>query len=177
MNDQTRSTFDQLNIFTVVHSCCGSYGTDWRYLTILQLSIHFNPNLELKNKTASCETLCHQGNARCILLMSNLLFTILSCYGSTHCLMLIVRYGHLSTLYHSCGLACQKRMLKTVPGLGYLCSEDKVGWLWHSLVILHIYSSQFYFPTPQSHYLMVIGTKVDWTLCVMVAGFLVSRGG
>ena len=31
--------------------------------------------------------------------------------------------GGLRTLCHSCGFACQKRVLKTFPGLGYLRSE------------------------------------------------------
>ena len=34
--------------------------------------------------------------------------------------------GGLSTLCHRCGFACQQRVLKTFPGLGYLRSEDKV---------------------------------------------------
>ena len=32
--------------------------------------------------------------------------------------------GGLSTLCHSCGFACQQRVLKTFPGPGYLRSED-----------------------------------------------------
>ena len=34
--------------------------------------------------------------------------------------------GGLSTLCHSCGFACQQRVLKTFPGPGYLHSEDGV---------------------------------------------------
>ena len=34
--------------------------------------------------------------------------------------------GGSSTLYHSCGFVCQKRILKTFPGPGYLRSEDEV---------------------------------------------------
>ena len=34
--------------------------------------------------------------------------------------------GGLSTLCHSCGFACQQRVLKTFPGPGYLRSEDGV---------------------------------------------------
>ena len=39
---------------------------------------------------------------------------------------LIGRDGGLSTLCHSCGFACQQRVLKTFPGLGYIRSEDGV---------------------------------------------------
>ena len=52
---------------------------------------------------------------------------------------LMRREGGLSTLCHSCGFACQQRVLKTFPGPGYLHSEDGVVWLWHSLVNLYIY--------------------------------------
>ena len=53
--------------------------------------------------------------------------TILSCYGSIPwALGLIGRDGDLSTLCHSCGFACQHRVLKTFPGRGYLHSEDGV---------------------------------------------------
>ena len=51
--------------------------------------------------------------------------TILSCYGSIPlALGLIGRDGGLSTLCHSCGFACQQRVLKTFPGSGYLHSKD-----------------------------------------------------
>ena len=61
---------------------------------------------------------------------------------------LIERDGGLSTLCHSCGFACQQRVLKTFPGPGYLCSEDGVVWLWHLLVYnigidIHIISWNF----------------------------------
>ena len=39
---------------------------------------------------------------------------------------LIGRDGGLNTLRHSCGFACQQRVLKTFPGPGYLHSEDGV---------------------------------------------------
>ena len=39
---------------------------------------------------------------------------------------LIGRDGGLNTLCHSCGFACQQRVLKTFPGPGYLHSEDGV---------------------------------------------------
>ena len=52
---------------------------------------------------------------------------------------LIGRDGGLSTLCHSCGFACQQRVLKTFPGPGYLHSEDGVVWLWHPLLNLYVY--------------------------------------
>ena len=53
--------------------------------------------------------------------------TISSCYGSIPlALGLIGRDGGLSTLCHSCGFACQQRVLKTFPSPGYLHSEDGV---------------------------------------------------
>ena len=42
------------------------------------------------------------------------------------CLMAIERDGGLSTLRHSFGFACQQRVLKTFPDLGYLHSEDEI---------------------------------------------------
>ena len=41
-------------------------------------------------------------------------------------LRLIGRDGGLSTLCHSCGFACQHRVLKTFPATGYLHTEDGV---------------------------------------------------
>ena len=53
--------------------------------------------------------------------------TISSCYGSFPLALGVKgRDGGLSTLYHSCGFACQQRVLKTFPGPGYLRSEDEV---------------------------------------------------
>ena len=43
-------------------------------------------------------------------------------------------------LCHSCGFACQQRVLKLFPSPGYLCSEDGVVWLWHWLVYIYTYS-------------------------------------
>ena len=64
--------------------------------------------------------------------------TISSCYGSTPLTLgLIGGDGGFSTLFHSCRFACQQRVLKRFPGLGYLRSEDEVVWLWHLLVNLH----------------------------------------
>ena len=49
---------------------------------------------------------------------------ISSCYGSIPLAFgLIGRDGGLSTLCHSCGFACQQRVLKTFPGPGYLRFE------------------------------------------------------
>ena len=66
--------------------------------------------------------------------------TTSSCYGSIPlALGLMGRDGGLSTLCYSCGFACQERVLKTLPGTGYLHSHDGVVWLWHPLVNLHIW--------------------------------------
>ena len=65
---------------------------------------------------------------------------ISSCYSSIPlALGLIGRNRGLSSLCHSCGFACQQRVLKTFPGPGYLHSEDGVVWLWHPLVNLYIW--------------------------------------
>ena len=53
--------------------------------------------------------------------------TISSCYSSIPLTLgLIGGLGGLSTLSDSCGFACQQRVSKTFPGLGYLCSVDGV---------------------------------------------------
>ena len=53
--------------------------------------------------------------------------TISSCYSSIPLILgLIGGDDGLSTLCHSCGYACQQRVLKMFPGLGYLRSEDGV---------------------------------------------------
>ena len=53
--------------------------------------------------------------------------TISSCYGSIPMTLgLIGENDGLSTLCHSCRFACQQRVLKTFPGLDYVCSEDGV---------------------------------------------------
>ena len=45
-------------------------------------------------------------------------------------------------LRHSCGFACQQRVLKMFPGPGYLYSEDGVDWLSiHLSIYLSIYLS------------------------------------
>ena len=65
---------------------------------------------------------------------------ISSCYCSiTLALVLIVRNGGLSTLFHSDGFACQQRVLKTFPGPGYLHFENGVVWPWHPLVNLYVW--------------------------------------
>ena len=51
-------------------------------------------------------------------------FMISSCYGSVQYLIIIGRDGGLSTLCHSCGFACQQKVLKTFPGTGLLSSAD-----------------------------------------------------
>ena len=53
--------------------------------------------------------------------------------------MLIGRDGGFSTLCHSCGFACQQRVLKTFPGPGYFRSNDRIDWLWHLMVNLYVY--------------------------------------
>ena len=69
-----------------------------------------------------------------------LCLTISSCYGSIPlALGLIGRDGGFSTLCHSCGLACQPRVIKTLPGFGYLHSKDGVVWLWHPLLNLYVW--------------------------------------
>ena len=66
--------------------------------------------------------------------------TTSSCYGSiTLALVLIWKDTALSILCHSCGFACQQRVLKTFPGSGYLQSEDGVVWLWHPLEYLYLW--------------------------------------
>ena len=52
---------------------------------------------------------------------------------------MIGRDGGLSTLCHSWGFACQQKVLKTFPGPCYLCSENGVVWLWHTLLNLYIW--------------------------------------
>ena len=53
--------------------------------------------------------------------------------------MLIGGDGGLSTLWHSCWLASQRKVLKSFPGSGYLHSEDTVVWLVHPLVNLYVW--------------------------------------
>ena len=66
--------------------------------------------------------------------------TVLSCYWSiTLTLGLIWRDGGCSTLDHSCGFACQQRILKRFPDAAYLCSKDGLAWLWHDLLSLYIW--------------------------------------
>ena len=66
--------------------------------------------------------------------------TVLCCYWSiTLTLGLIWRDGGWSTLDHSCGFACQQRMLKMFPDIAYLSSKDEVAWLWHDLLSLYIW--------------------------------------
>ena len=65
--------------------------------------------------------------------------TISSCYGSIRlALGLIVSDDGLSTLCHTCGFACQQRVLKTFRGPGCFQSENGVVWLWHWLANFYI---------------------------------------
>ena len=66
------------------------------------------------------------------------------------CFLAIGRDGGLTALRHSCGFACQQRVLKMFPGPGDLRSEDGVVSLWHVFVNLHIFSSLFYLAMVQS---------------------------
>ena len=67
---------------------------------------------------------------------------ISSCYGSIPLAWgLIGSYCGLSTLCQSCVFACQKRVLKTIPGSGCLHSESGVVWLWHRLEYLYVRST------------------------------------
>ena len=60
---------------------------------------------------------------------------ISSCYGSIPLTLgLLGRDGGSGILCHSCGFACQQRVLKTFSTSRYLHSKDRVVWLWHSLV-------------------------------------------
>ena len=62
--------------------------------------------------------LCH------LLINLYIWLSISCCYGAIPLTLgLIGRDGGLSTLYHSCEFACQQRVLKTIPGLGYLHSN------------------------------------------------------
>ena len=66
--------------------------------------------------------------------------TILSSYCPiTLALGLMVWDGGLSTLCHSCGFACQQRVLKTFYDLGSLVADDGLVWLWHPLLNLYIW--------------------------------------
>ena len=63
-----------------------------------------------------------------------------SCYCSFPLAFgLTVRDGGLNTLCRSCGFACQQRVLKTFPRVGYLHSKDEVAWLCHPVVNLYVW--------------------------------------
>ena len=63
----------------------------------------------------------------CMYISMCMYINISSCYGSISLTSeLIGRDGGLSTLCHSCGFACQQRVVKRFPGPGYLHSEDGV---------------------------------------------------
>ena len=66
--------------------------------------------------------------------------TILSCYRWNHlAFKLIWRNGSQSILCHSCGFACQQRILKFFSASGYLRCKQGVISQWHSLVNLYIW--------------------------------------
>ena len=81
----------------------------------------------------------------------------------------------LSTLCHSCGFACQQRVLKTFPGPGYLHSEDGVVWLSHLLVNLYIWItiSSCYGSIPLT--LRLIGRDGDLSTLCHSCGFAFQR--
>ena len=80
--------------------------------------------------------------------------TISSCYGSIPLILRLMRRDvGLSTLFHSCGFACQQRVLKTFPGPGYLHSEDGIVRLWHIYIYIYIYIYKYiniYYSIPRS---------------------------
>ena len=67
--------------------------------------------------------------------------------AQSHCLVVIGEDGGLSTLYHSCGITCQQRMLKSFIDRVYLHSEDGLVWLKDFFVNLQIFCSTFYLAT------------------------------
>ena len=73
-------------------------------------------------------------------------------------LALIGRDGGLSTPGHSCGFACQQRVLKTVSGPAYHYSEEGVVWLWHLMVNLYIYIYIYIYIYVYNIYI----TKTSW---------------
>ena len=90
----------------------------------------------LKTIPGSGYFLSEYGVAWLIHLLVNLyIWLTISCYDWIPLtLVLIRRDGGLRTLCHRCGFACQQRVLKTFPGLGYLCFKDGVVSLCYSLV-------------------------------------------
>ena len=66
--------------------------------------------------------------------------TISSCYSSIPlALGLIERDGGLSTVCHSCGFACQQRVLKTFPGPGYLYMYTYINIYIYIYTYIYIY--------------------------------------
>ena len=114
--------------------------------------------------------LCH------LLVNLHIWLTISSCYGSIPLtLELIGRDVGLSTLCHSCGFACQQRVLKTFPGPGYLCPEYGVVWLCHLLVNLCIWLTISFCYSSIPLTLELIGRDGGLST-VIVVGLLVNRG-
>ena len=82
--------------------------------------------------------------------------TMSCCYGSIlSTLVLIERDGGLSTLFHKCGFACQKRVLKTFPGPGYFRQ-------WGSLAMSFTGKFVFIYLTVSSCY-----KSIPWTLALI----------
>ena len=140
-----------LYIWLTISSCCG-----WIPLT-LGLA---GRDGDLSTLCRSCGFACqqrvlkafpdpgyHRFNDEVVWLWHSLVnlymwLTISSCYDSIPLILrLSGRDGGLSTLCHNCGFVCPQVVLKMFPGSGYVCSEDEVIWLWHSLVNLYIWLS------------------------------------
>ena len=77
----------------------------------------------------------------CVCVCVYIWLTISSCYGSIPLTLgLIGGMVNWALLCHSCGFACQQRVLKTFPcpsATRYLRSEYGIVWLWHLLVNLY----------------------------------------
>ena len=98
--------------------------------------------------------------------------TIPSCYSSIPLTFgLIGNDGSLSSLCHSCRLACQQRILKTFPGPGYLLSKDGVVWLWHLLVNLYIYLYTYTYFFQINHKSRFTPVKDDREQTIQVSSF------
>ena len=69
----------------------------------------------------------------------------------SQCFVVIERDCGLSTLCHNSRFACQKRVLKTFPGPGYVFSKEGVGWLWNFFVNLHIYIAHHFIVLRLNH--------------------------
>ena len=79
-------------------------------------------------------------------------------------LMVVERDDGLSTLCHTCGFPSEQRVLKTFPGPRYLCSENRVVWLRHFLVIWIYMAHHFILPRHNLIALWWLGGTVVWAL-------------